>query len=83
MYIFKQEAVTTACTWGFNILRSFVAGKVNFCSHLLASLVHFTVVKSQAILVIRLGVAEVIYHSFWGGRSYLSFVLGSQKLFPL
>ena len=44
-------------------LRSFVASKANFCSHLLASLVHFTVVKSQAILIIRLGVAEVIYHS--------------------
>ena len=41
-------------------LRSFVAGKENFCSHLLASLVHFTVVKSQAILIIRLGVTEVI-----------------------
>ena len=41
-------------------LRSFVAGKANFCSHLLASLVHFTVVKSQAILIIRLGVTEVI-----------------------
>ena len=39
---------------------SFVAGKENFCSHLLASLVHFTVVKSQAVLIIRLGVAEVI-----------------------
>ena len=31
-------------------LQSFVAGRANFCSHLLASLVHFTVVKSQAIL---------------------------------
>ena len=31
---------------------------------------HFTVVKSQAILIIRLGVAEVIYHSSWGRRSY-------------
>ena len=41
-------------------LRNFVAGKVNFCSQLLASLVHFTVVKSQAILTIRLGVTEVI-----------------------
>ena len=41
-------------------LRSFVAGKANFCSHLLESLVHFTAVKSQAILTIRLGVAEVI-----------------------
>ena len=41
-------------------LRSFVAGKANFCSQLLASLVHFTVVKSQDILIIRLGVAEVI-----------------------
>ena len=51
-------------------LRSFVAGKANFCSHLLASLVHFTVVKSQAILIIRLGVAEIIYHSYWGRRSY-------------
>ena len=64
----KQEAVTTACTRGF--LRSFVAGNANFCSHLLASLVHFTVVKSQAILIIRLGVTEVIYHSSWGRRSY-------------
>ena len=26
---------------------------------------HFTVVKSQAILLIRLVVAEVIYHSSW------------------
>ena len=51
-------------------LRSFVAGKANFCSHLLASLVHFTVVKSQAI-----------YHLSWGRRSYSSFLLGSQKLF--
>ena len=51
-------------------LRSFVAGKANFCCHLLASLVHFTVVKSQAILIIRLGVAEVIYHSSWDRRSY-------------
>ena len=50
-------------------LRSFVAGKANFCSHL-ASVVHFTVVKSQAILLIRLGVAQVIYHSSWGRRSY-------------
>ena len=41
-------------------LRSFVAGKANFCSQLLASLMHFTVVKSQAILIIRLGVTEVI-----------------------
>ena len=41
-------------------LQSFVAGKANFCSQLLASLVHFTVVKSQDILIIRLGVAEVI-----------------------
>ena len=41
-------------------LRSFVAGKASFCNHLLASLVHFTVVKSQAILIIRLGVTEVI-----------------------
>ena len=41
-------------------LRSFVAGKANFCSQLLTSLVHFTVVKSQAILIIRLGVAEII-----------------------
>ena len=71
-YYVRQEAVTTACTRGFNIFAkfSFVAGKANFCSHLLASLVHFTVVKSQAILIIRLGVAEVIYHSSWGRRSY-------------
>ena len=41
-------------------LRSFVAGKANFCSQLLASLVHFTVVKSQAILIIHLEVTEVI-----------------------
>ena len=41
-------------------LRSFVAGKANFCSQLLASLVHLTVVNSQAILIIRLGAAEVI-----------------------
>ena len=67
----RQEAVTTACTRGFNIFAkfSFVAGKANFCSHLLASLVHFTVFKSQAILIIRLGVAEVICHSSWGRRS--------------
>ena len=52
------------------LLRSFVIGKANFCSHLLASLVHFTVVKSQAILIIRLGVTDVIYHSSWGCRSY-------------
>ena len=63
-------------------LRSFVAGKANFCGHLLTSVVHFTVVKSQAILIIhlgvtevigaiiRLGIAEVIYHSSWGRRSY-------------
>ena len=51
-------------------LRSFVAGKTNLCSHLLASLVHFTVVKLQAILIIRIGVAKVIYHSSWGRRSY-------------
>ena len=42
-------------------LRSFVAGKANFCSHLLASLVHFTVVKSKANLSIRFGVIVVIY----------------------
>ena len=42
-------------------LRSFVAGRANFCSHLLASLVHFTVVKSQAILSIP---------ASWGDRSY-------------
>ena len=35
-------------------LRSFVAGNANFCNHLLSSLVHFTVVKSQAILIIHL-----------------------------
>ena len=42
-------------------LRSFVAGRANLCSHLLASLVHFTVVKSQAILSIL---------ASWGHRSY-------------
>ena len=42
-------------------LRSFVAGRANFCSHLLASLVHFTLVKSQAILSIP---------TSWGHRSY-------------
>ena len=62
----SQQPALRALTF----LRSFVAGKANFCSHLLASLVHFTVVKSQAILIIRLGVAEVIYHSSWGRRSY-------------
>ena len=62
----SQQPVLGALTF----LRSFVAGKANFCSHLLASLVHFTVVKSQAILIIRLGVTEVIYHSSWGRRSY-------------
>ena len=36
-------------------LRSFVAGKVNFCSHLLACLVHFTVVKSQTIFIAQIG----------------------------
>ena len=46
-------------------LRSSVAGKANFCSQLLASLVHFTVIKSQAILIIRLGVAEVISATTW------------------
>ena len=51
-------------------LRSFFADKANFYSHLFSSLVHFTVVKSQAILIIRLGVAEVIYYSSSGGRSY-------------
>ena len=56
---FKQEAVTTACTRGLTFLRRFVGGKANFGSHL-ASVVHFAVVKSQAILIIRLGVAEVI-----------------------
>ena len=55
-------------------LRSFVAGKENFCSHPLASAVHFTVVKSQAILLIRLGVAEVIYHSFLGSEKLVSAV---------
>ena len=66
----KQEAVTTACTRALTFLRSFVAGKANFCGHLLASVVHFTVVKLQAILIIHLGVTEVIYHSSWGRRSY-------------
>ena len=51
-----QEPALGAMTF----LRSFVAGKVNFCSQPLASLVQFTVVKSQAILIIRLGVTEVI-----------------------
>ena len=62
----SQQPALEALTF----LQSFVAGKANFCSHLLASLVHFTVVKSQAILIIRLGVAEIIYHSSWGRRSY-------------
>ena len=55
----KQEAVTTACTRGFNIFAKFCCSqiKANFCSHLLASVVHFTVVKSQATLLIRLEVA--------------------------
>ena len=61
--IWRQEAVTTACTRGFNNF-------AKFCSHLLASLVHFNVVKPQAILINRLEVAEVIYHSSWGRRSY-------------
>ena len=52
----SQQPVLRALTF----LQSSVAGKANFCSQLLASLVHFTVVKSQAILIIRLGVAEVI-----------------------
>ena len=42
-------------------LRSFVAGRANFCSHLPASLVHFTVVKSQAIFSIP---------ASWGHKSY-------------
>ena len=60
-------------------LRSFVAGKASrICSALHAQEVHYrcmhacTVVKSQAILLVRLGVAEVIlviYHSSWGRRS--------------
>ena len=62
-----QEADQTHIEYGFPVpalgaltfLQSFVAGKANFCSHL-ASVVHFTVVKSQAILLIRLGIAEVI-----------------------
>ena len=62
----SQQPALGALTY----LQSFVAGKANFCNHLLASLVHFTVVKSQAILIIRLGVTEVIYHSSWGHRSY-------------
>ena len=68
----KQEAVTTACTRGFNIFAKFCCRQTaNFCSHLLASSVHFTVVlKSQAIFIIRLEAAEVIYHSSWGRRSY-------------
>ena len=57
----RQEAVTTACTRGFNIFAKFCCRQsIDFCSQLLASLVHFTVVKSQAILIIRLGVTEVI-----------------------
>ena len=56
----EQEAVTTACTRAITFLQSFVAGKANLCSQLLTSLVHFTVVKSQAILIIYLGVTEVI-----------------------
>ena len=46
--------------WALTFLRSFVAGKANFHSQLHVSLVHFAIVKSQAILIIRLGVAEVI-----------------------
>ena len=45
-------------------MQSFVAGRANFCIQL-TSLVHFTVVKLQAILIIHLGVTEVIYHSSW------------------
>ena len=37
--------------------------------------VHFTVVKSQAILIIRLGVTEVIYRLSWGHRSYFHVTL--------
>ena len=56
----KQEAVTTACTRGFNIFAKFCCRQsIDFCSQLLASLVHFTGVKPQAILIIRLGVTEV------------------------
>ena len=60
-------------------LQNFVAGKANFCSHLLASLVHFTVVKSQAILIICLGVAEVIYHSSWGISAVTLYLLPASK----
>ena len=52
-------------------VRSFVACKANFCSHL-ASVVHFHCGK----------IASYFTHSSWCRRSYLSFVLGSQKLFP-
>ena len=55
-FIQQEAALGRALTF----LQSFVAGKANFCSHLLASVAHFTVVKSQAVLIIRLGVAEVI-----------------------
>ena len=62
-YILYKRLSQQPALGALTFLRSFVAGKANFCSHLLASLVQFTVAKSQAILIIRLGVAEVIYHS--------------------
>ena len=68
--IFNKRLSQQPAIGALKFLRNFVAGKANFCSYLLASLVYFTVVKMQAILIIRLGVAEVIYHSSWGRRSY-------------
>ena len=57
--IINKRLLQQPALGAITFLRSFVAGKENFCSQLRASLVHFTVVKSQAILIIRLGVTEL------------------------
>ena len=56
----KNRLLQQPALGAITFLRSFVAGKANFCSKLLASLVHFMAVKLQAILIIHLGVTEVI-----------------------
>ena len=56
----RQEAVTTACTRGFNIFAKFCCRQSKLLQSTSRILVHFTVVKSQATLTIRLGVTEVI-----------------------
>ena len=57
---YKQEAVTTACTRGFNIFAKFCCRQSKLLQSPSRTVVHFTVVRSQAILFIRLGVSEVI-----------------------